>query len=311
MLNPTNPTQLATEPPPDRVDFDRLPSKRILQSLDTHLCKHPDTLVRFFSNAGDWTSLDFLRHLPHVRRLSLQNTDIHSPIVSLAPLTDVLALELLNVTSIANRKFDFTPLLDFTDSLDDLSIWIEQRVHSNYFDSVRQLTGLTSFGTPFADFQKISTLRQIRFLNLGAGPFSNTDCIAAFRNLNRVRCFRSRLDNLDVLFGQKKLKTVELLHMPNQGVARLPDRSTVEFLYIDGFKSIETFESLTTYTRLKTLVIRHCHLPPSHFAFLSDCVNLKRVFVEYPSKKRRDEFAAYVPNDKLLTKPVFPGEQAK
>jgi hypothetical protein len=306
MIDPGTPEEFNTGSPPKQIEFTHLPNVRLLTALDAHLSNHPDTVVRFFGNEGDWTSLAFLQHIPHVQRLRLQNSDSASPISDLSPLGSIATLRDLNIPWVAKRKIDFTPLLRHSGSLRNLSIWVERTHRHPYFDVLPRLTSVRLLGLPFADFRLLTALERLAYLNLGAGPFENETSVEGMADLQHVRMLRSKITDLTPYLTGRSIRSIELLKMPNCGVRHLPQNSAADFVYIDGFKSLESFKSLGTFPRLSSLVIRTPHLPPSDFSFLQSCSALQQVFVEFPSKKQSSEFASHVDANKLLDGPVFP-----
>ncbi len=307
MLDPTTASRFDVRPPPRQIDFSRLPSTSLLKSLNSHLALHPSTLVRFFSNRGDWTSLKFAEYIPNVRHLLLNNTNIRKPITDLSPLASISELVQLNVTHLANARIAFTPLLRFGKTLIDLSVWFENRIAaSSFFDVVPQLKTIKSLGLPFGDLSMLTPLKRIEFLNLGAGPFSNEDAILSLKRIRRVRMQRSRITTLEPYFAPSRLDIVELINMRNCPETLLPSGAEATFVYIDGFASLTSLKNLTTYPRLKTLVIRNCHLPPTEFAFLNTCRRIERAYIEYRSVKQRAAIHDVVRPDIIVDQPVFP-----
>ena len=307
MLNPRDPSRFATDSKIAKVQFSRLPSQDVLFALDDYLRTHSDTAVRFFSNSGDWVSLGFLRQIPHVRKLILDNTDARHPITSLEPISALKSLQDLTITSIAKRKIDFSPLSTHSKSLQHLSVHVDRKTHTGFYDLLPHLQNLSSLGFPSGDFGVIAGLSKLEFLNLGAGTFLNEHVVTSLPKLRRVRFMRSKLSQIEAYFSSASLETVEFLHMPDLGIRSLPDHSpALSFLYLDGFASLETLSVCATYHKLDTLVVRRCHLAPSCFAFLLDCESLRRVFVEYKTKGDREAFAAIAPAECVLTAPVAP-----
>ena len=72
-----------------RIDFSRLPTAQTLKKLDHFVSENPDVLVRFYSNFGDWTNLEWIPAVPNLQRLQLDNSAIASPYTTLEPFRNV------------------------------------------------------------------------------------------------------------------------------------------------------------------------------------------------------------------------------
>ena len=135
---------------------------------------------------------------------------------------------------------------------------------------------------------------------------SNLSELANLGRIKRIFLKGTRVDSLNEFFSLPKLEELLLLRPAMVRARRLPVECNAKFIYIHGLKTLESLEELVGYSKLQTLIIRDCHLPPSGFEMLRHITSLKRVFIEYASKRNREQIASLLPpRVSMLRGPLF------
>lgn len=294
-----------TDQPCSRIDFDHLPTPANLIKLNDYIKSGHDVLVRFFSQKGDWTSLEWTEFVPALTRVQLQNYCRKRPITNLGPLISLKGLQEFGIDGFVSKRLDLSVLKNFRSTLRQLSVGTPDIDADSLFDLLKQLRVIRSLSLVSADFEMLPRFT-LDFLGLGCGQAIHPESFTALKKVTKLMLNGTRIHTLDAIFAHPKLREVVLIKTKLAKVGEFPPHSEIEFLYVDGHRKFSSLRALKAYNKLRVLVIRNCTFPPKELRLLNEIPNLANIYIEVFTKQKQKELQASIDSRiRLLDKPVM------
>ena len=268
-----------------RIDFSKLPTAKTLNKLDHFIGENPDVLVRFYSNYGDWTNLEWISAVPNLQRLQLTNSAINSPYTTFEPFRNASNLRELTIDGTASGRIDLSPLTELSQTLRSFSIGLDGRM-SKIYRVIESFSELRFLGLASVDFSKIAHLKQLESLGIGAGKITSLEHASQLLRIKRIFLNGSKIESLTEILNYPKLDEALILRPSGLNATSLPKGSKTKLLHLHGMKSLRSLNELSTFSRLHTFVFNACKFPPEDFACLNKVPTLKKVYVDYRSEKK-------------------------
>lgn len=247
-------------------------SAATLENLDRDvLAVLPDQSLRETLNGhGAFDSLDFLRHLPHLRGLNAQG---NRPI-DLSPVQGHPTLEALTIGGLG------TPLTPLRGGSRLRHLGIAERVKSlEVIAGLPSLQSVTFLGQTLKSLAFLEPLPSLRTLSLSLGGTRELATLARLANLEELELWRIRqleAQHVLPLNQAPRLRTLRLRELPRiTGLDWLRNPS-LTCLELEGMTGLDSYASLRG--GLKTLVLKD-EVDEERLASLSALTSLEEVRV--------------------------------